>query len=192
VKAAGGQPVAGSPPPRHGLLVGIGPLERNSLEFLGLVLPEVFELPFVVHGQTMDGDAAYDPLRRQWNAAHLLRDLDLIAGPGPERVLGVTAVDLFIPILTFVFGLAHLGQRCAVVSLHRLRSEFYGLSTDSDRLMSRLEKEAIHELGHTYGLVHSPEFDCVMHYSNDVDQVDLKSPNLCLRCRTRTKTGISA
>ena len=37
--------------------------------------------------------------------------------PIPGELLGVTAVDLYIPILTFVFGEAQIGGPCGLVSL---------------------------------------------------------------------------
>jgi archaemetzincin len=91
--------------------------------------------------------------------------------------------DLFIPILTFVFGEAELGGSVAVMSYHRLQNELYGLPPDRDLLAARTAKEALHELGHAYGLVHCPDIDCVMHTSTDVEAVDLKGTDFCSTCR---------
>jgi hypothetical protein len=74
------------------------------------------------------------------------------------KLLAVTERDLFIPVLTFVFGHAQLGGRVAVISLARLRQEFYGLPRIASLFFSSaLLKEALHEAGHTFGLVHCPD-----------------------------------
>lgn len=95
-------------------------------------------------------------------------------------------MDLYIPVLTFVFGEAQLTNGGAVVSTHRLRQEFYGLPADSDLLHDRLLKESLHELGHTYGLRHCPDYTCVMSSSNGVERVDLKSADFCPLCAKLT------
>jgi len=99
------------------------------------------------------------------------------------RLLGVTTVDLYIPILTFVFGEAQLQGNCAVVSSFRLRQEFYGLPTDAGLFRARLLKESIHELGHTFELSHCDDYQCVMAPSHGVEWMDLKTEHLCESCR---------
>jgi archaemetzincin len=99
---------------------------------------------------------------------------------GPDRLLGVTDVDLFIPVLTFVFGEAQLGGHAAIVSLARLTE-----AADPARLAARFVKEAVHELGHTFGLVHCPSPACVMSRSPGLTAVDLKTDRLCADCRVR-------
>jgi archaemetzincin len=99
---------------------------------------------------------------------------------GSDRLLGVTDVDLFIPVLTFVFGEAQLGGRAAIVSLARLLD-----AADPARVAARLCKEAVHELGHTFGLVHCALPACVMSRSPGLNAVDLKTDRLCADCRIR-------
>ena len=98
-------------------------------------------------------------------------------------MVGITRVDLFIPVLTFVFGQAQLQGRGSVVSTHRLRNEFYGLPADEDLLVDRTVKEVVHEAGHTLGLTHCPNFECVMHAATFVEEVDLKTERLCGACQ---------
>jgi archaemetzincin len=81
-----------------------------------------------------------------------------------------------------VFGEAQLADGGAVVSTHRLRQEFYGMPTDPDLLHQRLLKEALHELGHTYGLRHCADYTCVMSASNGVERIDLKRAEFCPTC----------
>ena len=162
----------------------VGPLEPSFAEYLALVLPESLGLSVTVATRPLSVDSAYDPVRRQWNALSILARLDECEEARAHScVLGLTAHDLFIPIFTFVFGLARLGARGAVISLHRLRSEIYGLPPDPERVLLRLEKEAVHELGHTQGLRHCPDYSCVMHFSNSVEEVDLKTAAFCPACR---------
>ena len=103
----------------------------------------------------------------------------------PGKVLGVCDADLCTPILTFVFGVAQVAGRCAVISLHRLHQEVYGLPPDPALLLQRSAKEAIHELGHTCGLRHCIRYDCVMHSSESVEQADLKRLTFCPGCTSK-------
>ena len=111
--------------------------------------------------------------------------MEKVVPQGCWRVLGVTGLDLYMPILTFVFGEAQLNNTCAIVSAYRLRQEFYGLPQDSGLLYERLLKEALHELGHTFGLTHCRTYDCVMAASHAVERIDLKGSQFCGDCRNR-------
>ena len=135
----------------------------------------------------IDLAGAFDPGRRQYNSSKIL--LQILAAPpaGATRVLAVADVDLFIPILTFVFGEAQLSGIAATVSLHRLNSKFYGLPENQDTLTRRLVKESIHELGHTFGLLHCRQPGCVMAASTYVEDIDQKSVDMCGRCRQQLR-----
>ncbi len=102
-------------------------------------------------------------------------------GPAEGRVLGMTDVDLFIPILTFVFGEAQLDGRAAVVSTARLVEP---VLVDRRVLWERLAKEAVHELGHALGLTHCSRPECAMSRSAGLRDVDRKGGQLCADCRT--------
>jgi len=122
--------------------------------------------------------------RNQHSSTKILKEL---LGEVPEdalKILGITGMDLCIPILTYVFGEAQLGGTVAVVSLARLRQEFYGSAPDRPLFLERVRKESLHELGHTFGLIHCRSGDCVMHLSNTVIDVDAKGRNFCPYCRT--------
>jgi len=127
-------------------------------------------------------DYAYDDKRSQYNSATILKHLMTCC---PDQVLGfvgVTAVDLFVPILKYVYGLAEMEGRCAIISLHRLRPEFYDLPPDQDLLEERLKKTALHELGHCLGLTHCKDRRCVMYSSVRVDDTDAKQAEFCPTC----------
>ena len=111
--------------------------------------------------------------------------LDMLLGqcpPDAGKLLAVTERDLYIPVLTFVFGQAQLGGRVGVVSFARLRQEFYGLAANREIFLERAYKEALHETGHLFGLVHCAEPKCAMSLSTTVRQIDLKDDAFCAAC----------
>lgn len=127
--------------------------------------------------------SSYEAGRNQYYSTKILKEM-LKEVPGDAlKLLGVTDKDLCIPILTYVFGEAQLGGTAAVVSLARLRQEHYGMAPDRPLLLSRLRKESLHELGHTFGLVHCDSRECVMYLSNTVVDVDSKGRSFCKACR---------
>jgi archaemetzincin len=138
---------------------------------------EVFEQVMVVPRD------AYNVARRQFLSSSILSRIWGYAGSSKiDRVLGVTDVDLFVPGLNFVFGEAECPGRAAIISLCRLRSEFYGDSPDGGLLVERSVKEAVHEVGHTLGLGHCQDTLCVMFFSNSVDDTDRKRSVFCEKC----------
>jgi archaemetzincin len=171
-------------------LVPIYLSDRDWLEALVRGLERRFRTAVRVRPPWFDPEVSFDPSRGQYNSTLLLRQLLGLTGEDAFRVLGVTSVDLFIPVLTYVFGEAQLGGRAAVVSTHRLRSEAYGLEPDEALMLRRLEKEAVHELGHTFGLVHCAEARCVMRASTYVEEIDLKTAEFCEACGRPVETAI--
>ena len=149
---------------------------------LAAKLVEVFGLEVKQHPPAFDPELAFDPARGQYNSRILLALLRQHHPRDAIRVLGVTGVDLFIPVLTYVFGEAQLDGRAAVVSTCRLDDQLYGLPSNRNLLFQRLAKEAIHELGHTLNLVHCQRHPCVMVSSTCVEGIDLKSDRFCDRC----------
>lgn len=147
-------------------------------------LAEVFGVTVDERPPRFDPELAFDVSRGQYNSRILLGQLLHARRPPFGRVLGVTGVDLFIPVLTFVFGEAQLDGAAAVVSTHRLASERYGLPPSPGLLRQRLNREAVHEVGHTYGLVHCHAARCVMRSSTYVEEIDLKEDRFCARCLT--------
>ncbi len=146
-------------------------------------IERTFRLTTRLRAPWFDPENAFDSSRGQYNANELLRQL--LSDPFDEasKVLGVVSRDLFCPVLTYIFGEAQLDGRAAVVSIERLRNEAYGLPPDDKLLRERLEKEATHELGHTYGLLHCRNTACVMHPSIYAEQIDFKSAGFCSACR---------
>lgn len=158
----------------HGVFDGLGP-----------ALLETFGVPVRIRHRSLPIDRFYDRQRGQYNSTDILQYLEQPASPGDAgtRIVGVTGHDLFIPILTYVFGEAALGGNVAVVSYHRFRNELYGLHPDQGLLRERLQKVATHELGHSLGLVHCSLPTCVMHAASYVEELDLKGNGFCGFCR---------
>lgn len=162
-------------------LVPIGEgVSIESLDRLAAALAIRFSDSCHVYPDPVDVSFAFDAARRQYHSTAILAHLD--GTFRDDRVLGIAAIDLFVPIFTFVFGEAQISGRCALVSIHRLRQEFYGLPADPSLTSERLLKEAVHELGHTFGLRHCRDWTCVMTSSHSIDRLDLKSSDFCPAC----------
>jgi len=157
-------------------------LPLSQLEELAAALARVFRVPCRIGRAAMDVRFARDERRGQFHSTAILDQLERTADTG-ARVLAVGACDLYVPVLTFVFGEARLDGNCAVVSTARLAEEFYGLPPSPALLRQRLVKEAVHELGHTFGLRHCPDWRCVMTSSHAVERLDVKTAEFCARCQ---------
>ncbi len=129
-----------------------------------------------------DPGFAFDQIRGQYHSSQILLGLNSKLASTEDKILAIVPFDLFIPILTFVFGEAQLDGPAAVVSTTRLRPEFYGLPPAPERIVARLIKESIHELGHTFGLRHCQHPGCVLNASTYVEEIDLKSSRFCPIC----------
>lgn len=150
-------------------------------------LSEEYGLPAVDHESVERPRGVFDARRGQHSSTKILEWLVERVPAGAVRVLAVTDADLFIPILTFVFGEAQLRGTAAVVSTARL-GDPGPFAPDPRRLLSRLSKECVHELGHTFGLTHCRTPRCVMGRSASLVDVDEKSPHLCEACHSRYRS----
>ena len=164
------------------VLIPIGNIDRTTLEALRRPLQDVYSQRIRIGDSIALPRESWNEQRGQYLASRLLAELPSLSQAG-DRVLGVADVDIFDPGLNFVFGQADIADKTALISLRRLRQEFYGLPLDEDLFGQRALKEAVHELGHTYGLGHCPEPTCVMHFSNSLGDTDLKGWSFCLRCQ---------
>jgi len=154
----------------------------EMLDDLAADLARIFQVSCHVHEETLAVAFAYDQARDQFHSTAILQRIQSMFNDSEVHTLGVTTVDLYIPILTFVFGEAQLKGHCALVSLHRLEEEFYGLPPNRNSLWERLVKESVHELGHTLGLRHCADWRCVMASTHDVERLDLKGEAYCRSC----------
>jgi archaemetzincin len=172
----------------------LGDIQPDVLESLSASLHHTFDVPAEIRGHSLPINRFYDEHRGQYNSTAILHHLNNPnlsprhrkphGSSDDVRVVGVTQHDLFIPILTYVFGEAALGGSVAVVSYHRFRNELYGLPANQQLVQERLWKVAIHEIGHTFGLVHCMLQQCVMHAASYVEELDLKGHEFCPYCRS--------
>jgi len=164
-------------------LLPIGNVEDGLLRDLRPVVEETFRVSCKVLPERLDPQFAFHGERRQYHSSEILFRMQSFFTDDSWRMLGVAAVDLYIPILTFVFGEAQMGGPCALVSAHRLHQELYGLPADPELFRQRVIKEAVHELGHTLSLTHCEDYRCAMAPSHAVEWIDLKEKALCDACR---------
>lgn len=157
--------------------------DQPAAELEGLVraVSLALRVPCRVRRETLDAAFAHDLKRNQYHSTAILQAMQPLANG--NRILAVTSLDLYVPVLTFVFGEAQLAGNCAIVSTHRLREEVYGLPPNPPLLAERLLKEAVHELGHTFGLRHCDDWRCVMTSSHAVEWLDVKTAEFCVKCR---------
>ncbi len=132
-----------------------------------------------------------DKTRRQYRSNQILGIIQTHCNKTSNHVLGVLDVDIFVPELNFVFGEAAFPGKAALISLWRLKPEFYGDFADSELFIERAVKEAVHEVGHTLGLKHCPHPDCVMHFSNSISDTDKKQRLFCHEDYMQASIGIN-
>ncbi len=195
-------------------LLTVGNFDRRLAQRLCAPLAAEFAADCRLLPDSLDPQRAFHPEREQYHSTELLAAMQAMVRPKPSsapmgkpaatpvnsaanqqsssrgawRLLGLASVDLYIPVLTFVFGEAQMHGPCAIVGTHRLRQEAYGLPAAPELLFERTLKEAVHELGHTVGLTHCDDYQCAMAPSHAVEWIDVKSATLCEHCRASVTT----
>jgi archaemetzincin len=165
------------------LLITYGHFEKNFLEQVAVDVSNEFQCRIDIEESHIELSEFYDSTRRQYDGNKLLEEIDSMFLSPDIKKIGIFRVDLFIPILTFIFGQAILNGNSGIASLYRLRNEHYGMPQDEELLISRLKKIIIHELGHTFGLLHCHNPTCVMLSSTYVEDIDQKTQKLCTKCK---------
>jgi archaemetzincin len=155
------------------------------MEWIENAAAEWFPLPIRRLPALAVPEGAYDAKRQQYQSVEIMKLVARSAPRDASRILGVTDVDLAIPMLSFLFGQAQFDGPVAIVSLCRLHQEFYGLPAQEKLLRERTVKETLHELGHTFGLVHCSDPNCAMSLATHIELVDSKSERYCARCGTQ-------
>jgi archaemetzincin len=175
-------------------LLPVGKVDDSLLQDLRAEIPHFLPVACEILPVALDPNPSYHPERQQYHSSEILQRMQPLVRPHAFRLLAIADIDLYIPILKYVFGEAQMGGPCALVSYHRLRQEFYGLDCNDSLLSQRLLKECVHELGHTLGLHHCQDYGCVMSASHAVEWIDLRDSALCDSCRSQvnSKASISA
>lgn len=174
-------------------LLRIGTAETQTaeriLENLGIILTEA---EFALAAETMSTPKeSYDTARNQYRSDIILHKIRAFATKNMfDRVLGIIDVDIFVPELNFVFGEAEHPGKAALISLVRLRPEFYGRPANFEVFADRAVKEAAHELGHTLGLSHCSNPFCVMYFSNSIFETDRKQSLFCSKCYLQVEAAL--
>jgi archaemetzincin len=170
----------------------LGPVGAEVMESVDAAAAEWLPFPIVHMKPTAIPSDSYDRSRDQYHSVRLMQTLSDVLPRDAARLIGVTEVDLSIPMLSFLFGQAQMDGRIAVISACRLRQEFYGLPADGDLLRQRTVKETLHELGHTFGLTHCEDAKCVMRLATHIVLVDEKSESYCARCGTHVARRLAS
>ena len=167
------------------ILIVFGTLSETLVPYVMDGLTREFNAEVVIGENLPIPEQAYDSQRRQYRAGDFLPPLARWRQEQRDLVLGITAVDLFVPRLNFVFGLAEPGQQCAVISVARLDPRFFQQPPNPALVQERTLKEAVHELGHLLGLPHCRNSRCIMYFSNTLADTDRKGPGFCPACRAQ-------
>jgi archaemetzincin len=158
----------------------IGDINSDICVLLEKKIQSVFGYNTMTHPILSDISFAYDENRKQFHSTPILQRLSDNAPENCFKIIGITTLDLFIPILTHVYGEAQLGGKACMISTYRL---YDNMETDSyTKIHERIVKEAVHELGHTFSLRHCDSSSCIMHYCRGIQDVDMKSDQLCRYC----------
>lgn len=177
--------------PQRIILINFGYFEQDFLRKVAESVSRELFLPVTVTEGHLDMSGYYDAGRRQYDGNQLIKTVDQTFAEDSSRSIGLFDVDLFIPILTFIFGQAFLNGRAGIASTYRLSNERYGLEKDEDLTIQRLIKETIHETGHTLGLIHCHVPGCVMNAGNYVEDIDQKGTSLCHKCSGSVRNLLS-
>ena len=161
----------------------VGTVGSELFEPISIRIKRIFGYKTEVIPSMQDISFALDPQRRQYHSTPILKKLEEAAPVQAIKIIGITSVDLFIPILTHVYGEAQIGGAACIISTHRL-AEGLSIAADKDTYYKRVAKEAVHELGHTFKLRHCKDNACIMHYCRSIKDVDRKSEQLCRYCKT--------
>ena len=171
-------------------VIPMGRLGALAVHIVAAHLQTYLEIPVDILQPREVPEDAFQLHRQQFDAGAILKYLADLPYPGHSRIVGLTNVDLCIPILTHVFGEAEVGGRVALVSNFRLRKNEDGSNAPMDHYYERLAKVALHEVGHTLLIYHCDDPKCVMHYSPKVHHLDKVEPFFCERCKFSVRESL--
>ena len=177
--------------PRCITICPIGPVKEDIIVRIAQCINTRSRVLCRIAPEMKKPEYAYNKRRRQYDSKLILQHLLECCPQDTLRFVGVIGEDLYVPILKFVYGLSQIQGRCCVISTHRLRPRFYGHPEDQGLFISRIEKTALHELGHSFGLTHCRERSCVMFSSSRIEDTDFKQPDFCPTCLELLKWHIA-
>jgi len=163
-------------------VVPVGIVDREVIAQVAEAVERRCGLPCKIFAPMDKPEHAYDRKRCQYNSRFLLEHLIKCCPREILSFIGLTRLDLYVPILKYVYGLAQMDGKCCIVSLHRLNPQFYGHPPDPHLYRARVEKTVLHELGHCLGLTHCRDRHCVMYSSTTIEHTDYKQADFCSTC----------
>jgi len=166
------------------IFINCGEFDTILLEEIAVEVMHEFNHQVTIINNAFDLRRFYNNERRQYEANYLLKEIEGIDFPNAIKKIGLFRVDLYIPILTYIFGQAKFKGNAGLASIYRLKNESYGIDNDEVLAQNRFKKVIIHELGHTFGLVHCLVPNCVMRPSTYVEDIDQKTHHLCVNCKS--------
>ncbi len=171
-------------------LIPMETITADVVQSVALCLWHTFGIE-VKQAESMEIPAdAFDSKRKQYSSIEILRMLHKATPKEALRVMALIDKDLFIPVLSFVYGHAQFEGKVGIVSLARLRQEFYGFPENRELLTMRALKEVIHETGHLFGLTHFNDTACPMTLSTNIRSLDKKGVALCKSCTLLLKENM--
>lgn len=165
--------------------LSVAPVEIKNQELINRILEDTkknFNINTSVIRLNFNLDELFSSARKQYFSTGFINQAIEQTRVIDGKILIITELDIYVPVLTFLFGEAQLNGKHSIVSFCRLHEEFYSEKSNKELFFERALKEVYHELGHNYGLIHCPEWDCVMHSSNSVEEVDIKGRYYCGKC----------
>ncbi len=150
------------------LASNVGPVFNRSVDILkGMKMPT----------------EANNVVRNQYYAQVILSKIERTKANSREKVIAICEEDLYLPDENFVMACVDNLSGTAVVSLYRIRQEFYGLPEDESKVYPRLFKEAVHRLAHLFDLTECRNPKCVNYFSQVMLDIDNKTDKFCDVCR---------
>ncbi len=175
----------------HICVIEIGNIKKDIIKHISDSIEKEFGLP--VKRLKMGIDLiknTFSVKRNQFLASKIIEKILHYTPTNCLKTLGVLNVDIYTPIFTFIFGQSQFEGKVSLISLYRLKQDFYSLPSNDNLLMERAGKESLHELGHNFGLAHCDNPKCVMHFSNNTIKIDRKEKNFCRSCKKYLRSKI--
>ena len=167
-------------------VVKVGKVEDFVILYLQSGLKVNFGWEVKLIGEFEIPSQSYNRIRRQFHSTTILHHIkSQFKTDDCFIVLGITSVDLYVEGLNFVFGEAKPSDKVCIISIHRLRPEFYNDKPDMKIFERRILTEAIHEIGHLFNLRHCLNPNCVMFFSNSIIDTDRKGFLFCSKCQSK-------